>query len=171
METLTMLWLHTGLIWSAVLAMMLAAMSAGLYLVQSSQLKSKHPGKILLTLPSLDRLDRIHIQSLTTGFVLFLAGILSGLFWAERKESLNEVLKDPRAILSLLTCALYGVVLAFRASALSRGQKIAAGTVLIFFLLLASVFISHNINPVIIQDGSPTRTFGDDNGASWKFLS
>lgn len=140
-----MFWLHAGLIWAAVGAMVLAALSAGVYLVQSSQLKSKHPGKIFLTLPSLDRLDRTHIQALTTGFLLFLAGILSGLLWAERKESLREVLKDPRVILSFLTCALYGVVLAFRASALSRGQKIAAGTVLIFFLLLATLFISHNI--------------------------
>ena len=138
-----MTWAHAGLLWAGSFAFILAALCSVLYLVQSGELKSKHPGTFFLKLPSLEKLDRTHFRMLTIGFVLFFFGIVSGLFWAERKRELAELWNDPRVILSFMTFLLYGVVLGFRLSALRRGQKIAAGTILIFLLLLASLLSAH----------------------------
>ena len=137
------LWLHTGFIVSGFAGLILAASTALMYLLQSAQLKSKHLGRIFLKLPSLDTLDKIHFRSLAWGVILFSLGIASGLFWAGNIRELNEVLKDPKVILSFVTCAMYWIILSFRLSALRRGQKIAAGTVLLFLLLLITLMSSY----------------------------
>ncbi|MGH7198010.1 MAG: hypothetical protein ACREH5_04625, partial [Candidatus Omnitrophota bacterium] len=68
--------------------------------------------------------------------------ILSGLAWATEMRELGSVLKDPKVALSFLTCLLYWVILAFRLSALRRGQKIAVGTLLVFALLFVTLLSS-----------------------------
>ncbi|MBI3251783.1 MAG: cytochrome c biogenesis protein CcsA [Candidatus Omnitrophica bacterium] len=147
MEDLTvtrfLFWFHTGLVVAGFAGLIVAAGAAILYLLQSSQLKSRHPGKISLELPSLERLDRIHFESLSLGVVLFSLGIVVGLLWAKKLSRMNELAGDPRVILSFFTAALYWGIWAVRFSALRRGQKIAAGTVLIFILLLLTFLSPH----------------------------
>ena len=137
------LWVHTGLIVTGFASLITALSSAVMYLLQSSQLKSKHLGKIFLRLPSLNTLDKIHFSSLSWGGILFSLGVLSGLFWAKDLKELTQVLQDPKVILSILTCLMYWVILSLRLSALRRGQKIAVGTVLLFALLLVTLMSSY----------------------------
>lgn len=144
---------HTGFILSGFAGMITAVLSAAMYLVQSYQLKSKRIGNFFLKLPALDTLDRIHFRSLTIGVVLFSLGILSGLFWAKDLKELHQVFRDPKVMLSFLTCFSYWLVLGFRLSALSRGQKIAAGTVITFVLLLATFVTTHDYVPVTPPGG------------------
>ncbi|MBI2095580.1 MAG: cytochrome c biogenesis protein CcsA [Candidatus Omnitrophica bacterium] len=138
---------HTGFILSGFAGMITAVLSAAMYLVQSYQLKSKRVGNFFLKLPALDTLDRIHFRSLALGVVLFSLGILSGLFWAKNLRELHQVFRDPKVVLSFLTCLAYWLVLGFRMSALSRGQKIAAGTVITFALLVATFVTTHDYAP------------------------
>jgi ABC-type uncharacterized transport system permease subunit len=138
------LWLHITFILTGLAGLLVAVSSALMYLLQSSQIKSKHLGKAFVELPALSTLDTIHFRSLCAGVVLFSLGILSGLFWASDRSGLAQALRDPKAILSMATCALYWIVLAFRLSPLRRGQKIAAGTVVVVVLLLGTLASSHD---------------------------
>ena len=124
---------------TGLLCLVLAVTSAFLYLLQSAQIKSRHPGKIFFKLPSLDKLDRVHFQYLSAGVIFFSLGLLSGVFWAKNLNEFGQILKDPMAVLSFATCFFYWVIFSLRLSALRRGQKIAAGTVLAFFLLVLTL--------------------------------
>ena len=136
------LWIHTGLILSGFTSLIVSVSSALMYLLQSAQLKSKHPGPAFLKLPSLDTLDRLHCVSLSAGVVLFSLGIASGFIWARQMKEFLEILKDPKVSLSFLTCLMYWTILSFRLSALRRGQKIAMGTVFIFIFLFITLLSS-----------------------------
>ncbi len=138
----TWLWIHTGLILSGFTSLILSVSAAVMYLLQSAQLKSKHPGRMLMKLPPLNTLDRLHFVSLSAGVVLFSLGIASGFIWASEMRGLGEILKDPKVSLSFLTCVMYWTVLCFRLSALRRGQKIALGTVFIFIFLFITLMSS-----------------------------
>ena len=136
-------WVHISLIASGFIAFMISVLSAAIYLLQSAQLKSKQFGKNFLRLPSLESLDRIHFKSLSWGVALFSLGILSGIFWARDIKELPALFRDPKVILSFLTCVMYWVVLSVRLSALRRGQKIAVGTSVIFVLLIITFMTRH----------------------------
>lgn len=146
------LWFHTSFILAGFSSLIISVSSAMMYLLQSSQLKSKHLGKIFLKLPSLNTLDQLHFTSLAWGVVLFSIGMLTGLLWAKTSRELHEVLKDPTVRLSFLTCSMYWIILSFRFSALRRGQKIAAGTVLVFGLLFLTL-LSSNYAPTGFHRG------------------
>ncbi len=137
------LWLHLSFIFLGLAGLATAVSSAAMYLLQSAQLKSKHPGEAFLKLPSLDRLDRIHFRALVAGVLLFSFGILSGLFSARGLVELKQVLRDPKVILSFVTCLFYWVVLSLRLSTMRRGQKIAIGTLLTFALLIGTLVSSY----------------------------
>ncbi len=136
------LWIHIALLVTGLMCLLMAVISALLYLLQSAQIKSKHLGKIFLKLPSLDALDRLHFYYLSAGVIFFTLGLVSGIFWARDLKESAQILKDPMAILSFITCVIYWVILSLRVSTLSRGQKIAAGTVFAFFLLVVTLMSS-----------------------------
>jgi ABC-type uncharacterized transport system permease subunit len=140
------LWLHVGLLFAGLAGFSAAFSSALMYLIQSTQLKSKHPGRAFLKLPPLESIDRIHFHALTFGVILFSLGILTGLFWASNLNELHQAWTDPKVKLSFATAALYWVLLAFRMSALRRGQKIAIGTLLVFVALAATFFSTHALS-------------------------
>ncbi|MBI4352636.1 MAG: cytochrome c biogenesis protein CcsA [Candidatus Omnitrophica bacterium] len=136
------LWIHTGFIWGGLAGFVAAVSCALMYLFQSWQLKSKRWGKLFVNLPSLQTLDRFHFAFLSIGAILFSLGILGGLFWAKEIKEMGGLWRDPKVFLSFLTCAVYWSVLGLRLSSLRRGQKIAAGTVLVFGLLFVTLMSS-----------------------------
>lgn len=140
------LWLHLGLILCGLAGLLTAVSSAMMYLLQSAQLKSRHPGSTFFKLPSLDSLDRVHFVSLIWGTLLFSLGILSGILWARDLRELGRVFYDKKVILSLATCLMYWGILLLRFSSLRRGQKIAVGTVFIFILLFVTIVSSHDVS-------------------------
>lgn len=137
-----LLWIHTGLLLSAFTSFIISVSSALMYLLQSRQLKSRHPGKIFLKLPALNVLDRLHVISLFWGVLMFSLGILSGFFLVQGERGLVQLIQDPKVILSFVTCVLYWVILSLRMSSMRRGQKIAASTVIIFVLLFVTIMSS-----------------------------
>lgn len=137
------LWTHFGLVLAGLACLLTSVLAAALYLWQSRQLKSKHPGWSLMRLPSLEALDRVHFRSLLWGAGLFSVGLLAGVVWATDLDELNGVWRDPRALLSLATCGLAWVIASLRVSALRRGQKIAAGTLVVFVLLSLTIASSY----------------------------
>ena len=138
---MTSLWfkMHLVFIFLGLTAFVLALLSAVMYLIQSSQLKSRHPGNLSLKLPSLDALDRLHFRALSGGVILFSLGIASGVYRAAILKEAGQILHDPRIVLSFLSCLLYCVVFGLRLLSIQRGQKIALGTLLVVLLLFLSV--------------------------------
>ncbi len=147
------LWTHFGLILAGLAGLVIAVLSAALYLWQSSQLKSKHLGASFMRLPSLDVLDRVHVRSLLWGVGIFTPGLLAGVVWASDLRELGSLWRDPRAVLSLATCLMFWVIVSLRLSKLRRGQKIAAST-LIVFLLLSLTIASSYVVPGVFHGGA-----------------
>lgn len=141
--------LHLGFVLTGLAGLLTAVSSAMMYLLQSTQLKSKHLGTIFFKLPSLDILDRIHFISLIWGIILFSLGILSGVFWAQNLQELGQIFRDPKVILSMVTCLAYFLILCLRFSAMRRGQKIAIGTVIVFILLFMTIVSSHDMSALL----------------------
>jgi len=142
------LWVHFGFILAGLAGFVAAVSSAIMYLWQASQLKSKHPGQNFLKLPSLDTLDKIHFRSLSWGVILFSLGILTGVIWASGLRELGSLFRDPKVILSFVTCFMYWVIVSLRGSSLRRGHKIAAGTLVVFllvFLTMASSYVAPSV--------------------------
>lgn len=139
------LWLHLGLVLGGLAGLLTAVSSAMMYLLQSAQLKSHHPGSVFFKMPSLDSLDRAHFIALVWGTLLFSLGILSGLLWAKDLQRLDTILHDKKVIFSVATCVMYWGILTMRFSAMRRGQKIAVGTVFIFVLLYITIVSSHDV--------------------------
>ena len=149
METLHRwwLWIHLGLIFLGLKFLIFSTLAAIVYLFQSSQLKSHHPGKISLRIPSLDSIDRFHLVTLFFGILFFSLGILIGLLWATETHHLGTLFRLPKVPLSFVTCLMYWAVWAVRVSALRRGQKIAYSTLLLAGLLVVT-FVSAYAVPV-----------------------
>ena len=145
-------WTHVGFLCVALSGLVMAVLTAILYLWQSSQLKSKHPGSVFFKLPALGTLEKLHFMALSSGVIFFSLGILSGLFWATDRKELHNILNDPKAMLSFLTCFLYWVIVSLRLSALGRGQKVAAGTLIVFALLFVT-FMSSYVAPSSFHRG------------------
>ncbi len=93
-------------------------------------------------LPSLQTLDAIGYRSLLDGFPLLTIGILIGLYWADRRFG-GLSLTDPKVLLTLLTWAIYLILLFSRWSAGWRGRKAAYVTILCF-LVAAAGWVSGN---------------------------
>ncbi|MEI8344843.1 MAG: cytochrome c biogenesis protein CcsA, partial [Candidatus Omnitrophota bacterium] len=132
-----------GLVLAGLAGLLTAVSIAMMYLLQTLQLKSKHPGPAIFKLPSLEALDRVHFAALLWGSVFLSLGMLTGILWARDLQELNQVFTDRKVILSLVTCILYWAILLLRFSSLRRGQKIAIGTVHTFILLFFTVVCSH----------------------------
>ena len=148
------LWLHISFFILGVAGLATAVVSAGIYLWQSAELKSKHPGRAFFKLPSLDKLDKIHEVALGWGLVLFTLGILSGVFWAQRFQGVGCIFKDPKVLLSFITCFFYWLIFSFRLFTLRRGHKIAIGT-LLSTVLLVLTFVSSHYLATLVHWGSP----------------
>lgn len=128
---------HAVLIFIGYAALTLAFASEVLYLIAERRLKHHPPRPDNGTrLPSLQTLDLIGYRSLVIGFPLLTLGILIGLYWAD--TTLGQLgLDDPKVALTLLTWALYLVLLFSRWSAGWRGRKAAYVTILCFVVAAA----------------------------------
>ena len=143
---------HLGFILAGLAGFIVSVSAALMYLWQSAQLKSRHPGQPFLKLPPLATLDRLHFRALVWGVVFFSVGIAAGVVWARDLRELGSVLRDPKAVLSFLSCAMYWGIVSLRLSALRRGQKIAIGTLAVFLLLFLAIGSTH-VAPGAIHGG------------------
>ena len=116
-----------------------------LYLLQQFWLKSRRPGGMLLLLPSLEAVDRIHYRALTVGFGLLSAGILSG-------AALSKVLEgkffghDTRQWVTIVVWILYAIFLNIRLKVGWQGRRGILLSLLGFVgVVLAFVALEHKI--------------------------
>lgn len=120
-----------------------------LYLIQQRELKSKNAGRFYHKLPSLEALETLVFQPMLWGALLLTAAIGVGIFWS--KESFGVYgFTDPKTIATLITIAVYFLVLYLHYAARVRGKRvtvfglIAFGMVIFSFIGMRFVENSHN---------------------------
>lgn len=115
---------HISLIFAGYAALVLSFSASLIYLLQERALKAKRPGGLLSRLPALQVTDDIGFRSLLFGFPFMTAGLLAGLVIAQARFGTVDF-RDPKILFSLLTWAVYLVLLYTRWSAGWRGRRAA----------------------------------------------
>ena len=116
----------------------LAFCASLLYLVQERRLKARRAPGVLRFLPSLETLDRLNYTCLVWGLVLLTLGIVSGIVWAHTAWD-RFWLSDPKLLFSLVTWAIYVVLLQGRMTAGWRGRWAATLTIAGFTVIVLSL--------------------------------
>ena len=121
---------HISLVFAGYAALVLSFSASLLYLIQERALKSKKAGRLFSRLPALQVTDEIGFRSLLVGFPFMTAGLISGMVIAQAHFGRVDFL-DPKIMLSILTWAVYLVLVYTRWNAGWRGRRaayLAAGT-------------------------------------------
>ena len=106
-------------------ALALACVVGLMYLVQERQLKSHHPGRLLLLLPPVDQLDVIGFRLLVVGFALLTVGMIGGAV----SHRVVGAWPWPKTVWAVAVWCLYGVLFGGRAMDAWRGRKAACGEI------------------------------------------
>lgn len=115
---------HISLIFAGYAALVLSFSASLIYLLQERSLKAKRSGGLFSRLPSLQVTDEIGFRSLLVGFPFMTAGLIAGLVIAQSRFG-HVDFRDAKIFLSLLTWAVYLVLLYTRWSAGWRGRRAA----------------------------------------------
>jgi ABC-type uncharacterized transport system permease subunit len=115
---------HIALIFAGYAALVLSFSASLLYLIQERALKAKRPGGLLARLPALQVTDEIGFRSLLIGFPFMTAGLVAGMIIAQADFGRVDF-RDPKILFSLLTWAVYLVLLCTRWTAGWRGRRAA----------------------------------------------
>lgn len=92
------------------------------FLLQESQIKSRHFGKFASRLPPLETIDALHYKVLTVGFLFLSIGILAGAVLSKIKVG-RFITGDERQMAALGMWALYAIFLNIRLKVGWRGRR------------------------------------------------
>jgi ABC-type uncharacterized transport system permease subunit len=142
---------HISFIFAGYAALVISFSASLIYLIQERALKSKRPGGLLARLPALQVTDEIGFRSLLIGFPFMTAGLVAGMVIAQADFGRVDF-RDAKIFLSLLTWAVYLVLLYTRWSAGWRGRRaafLAAGTFAMAIVAWAANYFSniHRLAP------------------------
>lgn len=115
---------HISLVFAGYAALVLSFSASLIYLIQERALKSKKSGGLLSRLPALQVTDEIGFRSLLLGFPFMTAGLAAGMVIAQAHFGRVDFL-DPKILFSILTWAVYLVLIYSRWSAGWRGRRAA----------------------------------------------
>jgi cytochrome c-type biogenesis protein CcsB len=144
------IYIHIPLVILSMASLSIAFVSSLMYLIQERQLKSKHPAFFYHRLPSLEVCDDVSYKSLWAGFFLLTLGILTGMVWSKYLRGVYWSW-DYKEVWSLITWALYALLLHGRMVASWRGRKAAywaiVGFALMLFTFIGATTIFQNYHP------------------------
>jgi cytochrome c-type biogenesis protein CcsB len=133
--------LHVTVAFLAYAAFFLTFVSGVMYLIQEKELKQKHFHFLYFRLPSLQICDELLRRSLYVGFVSMSLTIISGAIWAQHAWG-SFWNWDPKETASLITWAIYLVLLNYRLSKKWRGRRAAYISIVGF----ASTLLTFGVN-------------------------
>jgi ABC-type uncharacterized transport system permease subunit len=153
-ETAKRGWLvaHVCLILSAYAALVLSFSASLVYLLQERALKMKRSIWLLSRFPALQVTDEIGLRSLLIGFPFMTAGLAIGLLIAQMNFG-HINFRDPKILVTLLTWAVYLILVYMRWSAGWRGRRAAYLAAGVF--VMAIVAWGANYFSTIHQLGRP----------------
>jgi ABC-type uncharacterized transport system permease subunit len=135
---------HISFIFAGYAALVLSFSASLVYLIQENMLKNKRTTGLLAHFPALQVTDEIGFRSLLIGFPFMTAGLVAGMIIAQASFGHVEF-RDPKILFSLLTWAVYLVLLYTRWSAGWRGRRaayLAAGTFAMAIVAWAANYFS-----------------------------
>lgn len=117
----------------------LSFLAGVLYLVQEHEIKAKRTGGVYRRLPSLGTLDELNQTSLTLGFALITAGIVTGAVYAQ--AALGSYWRwDPKEVWAFITWLVYAGLIHQRVTVGWRGRR-AAILSMVGFAVLCFTFL------------------------------
>lgn len=126
----------------------IAVVQAILLYLQDSQLRHKHPGGFVRTLPPLETMENLLFSMIGLGFTTLTISLLSGLFYLEDILAQHLVHKT---VLSLGAWLLFGILLWGRIQFGWRGRTAIRWTISGFTLLVLAYFGSKFVIELILQ--------------------
>jgi len=138
-ETAKRGWLiaHLSLIFSGYAALVLSFSASLVYLLQERALKAKRSAGLLSRFPALQVTDEIGLRSLLIGFPFMTAGLIIGLLIADMNFGYVNF-RDPKILFTVLTWAVYLVLVYMRWSAGWRGRRAAFLAAGVFAMAIAA---------------------------------
>jgi len=128
------IYIHIPLMILSVACLTISFITAIMYLLQERQLKLKRPS-FWDRLPSLETSEQLSYKSLWIGFFLLTLGMVTGMIWSKYLRG-HYWSWDYKEIWSLVTWALYAVLLNGRMLSAWRGRKAAYLAIVGFVLIL-----------------------------------
>jgi len=128
---------HIGSILIGYVGFFLTFVAALMYLIRSSELKSKNLGAFYFRLPPLDACDQLYYRSLILGLPFLSLGIIMGFVYASRTWTGPWEL-DPKILASMVTWLIYLVLFATRLGGTWGGRRSAAMAIFGFAAVLAT---------------------------------
>ena len=134
---------HAYLAVLSMAAFFLLMFTSVMYIIQSSQLKSRRPGAWLHRLPALNVLDDLGHKILYFGFAFLTFSLLLGSMWARSKHGTFWSL-DPFSLVRTwplaLTWLAYGLLLICRITRSWKGMRSAIFSMFCFVCVIFSLF-------------------------------
>src|SRR5262249_28171683 len=115
---------HITLVFAGYAGLFLSFSASLLYLIQERSLKLKQAGGLLGRLPALEVIDEMGYRALLLGFPCMTIGLILGIVLAQATYHKIDFL-DPKIFLSVLTWAVYLLLVYTRWNAGWRGRKAA----------------------------------------------
>lgn len=122
---------HTSFLMVACGAFALACIAGVMFLVQESQLKTRHPSSIFFRLPPITALSIANSRLLSLGFGLFTVGLAAGFLIGGRIDWVQ-------AAWSILVWCVYGGIIIARIRHAMAAKWVAALSIVAFSLLLST---------------------------------
>lgn len=136
---------HSGVAFLAYAAFFLTFVSGVLYLIQENELKEKNFRFLYFRLPSLQICDELLRYASLTGFVTMTLTIVSGAIWAQQAWG-RFWNWDPKETASLITWAIYLVLVNYRLSNNWRGRRVAYISIIGFVSTLATFGVNWGLH-------------------------
>ncbi len=145
--------LHAATILQAYGAFGLAAVAAGMFLMQRHDLKVHKLRALLSLLPSIQRLELIALRLVAVGFVLLTVGLVAG--WDLPRPADKPYFSDTKVVWSALLWLVYleGLV-AYKVFGRSS-RRFAVGVIVSFVLLLLTFGLTNKFSPMHQDESAP----------------
>ncbi len=126
----------------------MASVQAILLAIQNRQLRRHHPGGFIRALPPLQTMESLLFEMILVGFLLLTVSLLSGFMFLENMFAQHLVHKT---VLSILSWAVFGVLLWGRFRFGWRGRIAIRWTLVGFVVLLLAYFGSKAVLELMLQ--------------------
>ena len=147
--------LHAATILQAYGAFGLAAVAAGMFLMQRHDLKVHKLRALLSLLPSIQRLELITFRLVAVGFVLLTIGLAAGSQLPPPEG--KPYFSDPKVVWSALLWLVYLESLVAYKILGRAGRRFALGVIIAFVLLLLTFGFTNRFSP-LHQNAAPPAT-------------
>lgn len=145
---------------------LLAVVTACVYLLGSRRLKQKQITKVIGLVPNIQKLGRINLLALKAAFIFFTIGLIGGILGVTRNTEFSgenplRWLIDSKIIGITIVWVVLTIVMILRWLKLIKGKRIAYTTIIMFIWIIFAFIGSHILCKTkheFATQGSPPQT-------------